>query len=354
MPKIRFSGPFALSLSSFMALNGIALRSYARHLFGRRIAPDWGVNMEIGILFWRRQFTRAMGMKDMARGRLLFDSVQTDGPDQYDVTRQMDGAGCWHRPLATDGGGVVLYLHGGGYSFHGAMSRRFADMLAHRLGLSVYAPDYRLTPEHPHPAQIDDALAAWVKITRETPPDRVIVIGDSAGGHLMLSLLHRLKETGAAQPALGVGLCPWTDIGDQGASLHDNDRYDLVQGWMALRFGEWLDPDGVYGRSALSPIEWDFECCAPLYLQIGGRDILRDMCVAFAKKQAARGHPVMLDLWPDMPHDFQLYDSFQPSAVAALARLKEAVAQALSATRGLPPQGPQTLVTSASRMCTRQ
>jgi acetyl esterase/lipase len=354
MPKIRFSGPLPMSLSSFIALNTIALKTYVRHLFGRRIAPDWGVNMEIGILFWRRQFIRAMQMQDMARGRLLFDSVQTEGPDHYDVTRQMDGAGCWHLPAKTTGDGVVLYLHGGGYSFHGAMSRRFADMLAHHLGLSVYAADYRLTPEHPHPAQIDDALAAWGKITQDTPPDRVIVIGDSAGGHLMFSLLHRLKETGAAQPALGVGLCPWTDIGDRGASLHENDRYDLVQGWMALQFGEWLDPDGVYGRSALSPIEWDFEGCAPLYLQIGGRDILRDMCVEFAEKQAARGHPVMLDLWPDMPHDFQLYDSFQPSAVAALARLKQAVTMSLSNTPTLPPAGPQTRAATASPLCTKR
>jgi acetyl esterase/lipase len=137
--------------------------------------------------------------------------------------------------------------------------------------------------------------------------------------------MQSLKAAGAHQPGLCVGLCPWTDIGDRGQSLRDNDPTDLVQGWMAIRFGQWLDPEGRFGRAALSPIDQDFAGLAPLYLQAGGREVLRDMIVEFARVQSAQGADVMLDVWPDMPHDFQAYDSYARSSTAALARLVKAI-----------------------------
>jgi monoterpene epsilon-lactone hydrolase len=208
------------------------------------------------------------------------------------------------------------------------MSRRFAAMLAHHIGAPVFAPDYRLTPEHPHPAQAEDAMAAWKFLVKAIEPHRLVVIGDSAGGHMMLMLLLALHREGRAQPALGIGLCPWTDIGDRGESLHANDRYDLVQGRMALRFGEWLDPLRRFGREALSPITHDFSGLAPLYLQAGGREVLRDMICDFARVQITKGAKVVLDVWPSMIHDFQLLDGTQRAATDALARMAQAVRHA--------------------------
>jgi epsilon-lactone hydrolase len=219
---------------------------------------------------------------------------------------------------------ILLYYHGGGYALHGAVSRRYAAMLAHHCGARLFAPDYRLTPEHPHPAQAEDALAAWRYVAQTTSPDKLVVIGDSAGGHMALMLLQRLRAEGLSQPALCVGLCPWTDIGERGSSLHGNDRYDLVQGWMALEFRQWLDPEGAFGRAALSPISHNYAGLAPIYLQAGGREILRDMIVDFARVQAGHGAAVMLDLWEDMPHDFQAMDSERQSSTEALARIRAA------------------------------
>jgi len=142
-------------------------------------------------------------------------------------------------------------------------------MLAHHSKLPLFFPHYRLTPEHPHPAQAEDALAAWRYVTARTPAERVIVIGDSAGGHMALTLLQTLKAQGLPQPALCIGLCPWTDIGERGDSLHGNDKYDLVQGWMALQFGEWHEPGNKFGRQVLSPIHPDFSDLAPIYLPAG-------------------------------------------------------------------------------------
>lgn len=335
---IRFSGPLGLRLGGFIALNRIAVATFARHVLGRRLVPSWDMGMEIGVRFWRRQFTRAMTAADSARGRQILDAVQTETPDRYNVTvtAEPNLPGTWYHPARRETEAVILYLHGGGYMFHGAMSRRFAAMLAHRVGAPLFAPKYRLTPEHSHPAQAEDARAAWDLVTRDTDPGRVVVIGDSAGGHMMLMLLLALREVGQPQPKLGVGLCPWTDIGDRGASLTENDPTDLVQGWMALQFGRWLDPHRRFGRDALSPITHDFKGLAPLYLQAGGREVLRDMIYDFACVQDGNGAEVMLDLWPDMPHDFQLMDSTQADAGEALARIRAMVHGAVTGSRPEP------------------
>lgn len=267
MPSIRFQGPIILRVTSVLALYGIAIATYMRRAFGRKIEPTWDVNQEISVRFVRRQFTRAMNAKTMVLGRDIFDSLQFETPDKYDVDfiEQVNPNGRWYTPHKQTCSATILYCHGGGYAFHGGVSHRFAAMLAHHIGAPVFAPNYRLTPEYPHPAQAEDAMAAWNFVTSKVSPRDVVVIGDSAGGHMMLSLLLALKTAGLAQPAFGIGLCPWTDIGDRGISLHSNDRYDLVQGWMALRFGQWLDPNGLYGREALSPISYDFSGTAPLY-----------------------------------------------------------------------------------------
>lgn len=328
MGKIRYSGPFKYRLSSFLALSWIALATYARHARGKRIEPTWDAYIETGIRFTRHQFTAAMRKPDLSEGRLLFDSLQTETGDVYDVTITANDQprGHWYTPAKVSSDATLLYCHGGGYAFHGAVSRRFAAMLAHHCGAKLFAPDYRLTPEHPHPAQADDALAAWRFVSRITPSNKLVIIGDSAGGHLALMLLQQLHREGLPQPSLCIGLCPWTDIGKRGTSLHDNDRYDLVQGWMALQFGEWLDPNHRFGRALLSPIEQDYAGLAPIYLQGGGREVLRDMICEFAEVQISRGADVVLDIWEDMPHDFQAFDSDRPSSTEALRRIREAVA----------------------------
>ncbi len=327
MAKLSFAGPVLLRLRSLARISHIAIATALRHALGRRMAPDWDAQMETGIRFVRHQFTRAMAGGDMARGRLLFDSLQPETDDVYDVhVRPAAGFRAkWYVPAQQRREVVLLYFHGGGYAFHGGVSARYAQMLAHRTGARVFAPDYRLTPEHPHPAQAEDAMAAWAYLTAEVPADRIVVAGDSAGGHMALMLLQALKTAGERQPALCAGFCPWTDIGDRGASLRENDRYDLVQGWMALQFGQWLDPEERFGREALSPIAQDYEGLAPMYLQAGGREVLRDMIIEFAQKQKALGAEVTLDLWGDMPHNFQAYDSLHLSSAQALERLNAAI-----------------------------
>ena len=198
-------------------------------------------------------------------------------------------------------------------------------MFAHHTKTNLFAANYRLTPEYAHPAQMEDALAAWRYITEKTPAEKIVVMGDSAGGHMALMLLQTLKRKGLPQPGLCIGLCPWVDIGERGKSLNENDKYDLVQGWMALQFGAWLDRDGKFGREALSPIYHDYSGLAPLYLQTGGREILHDMIYDFAKVQEKNGAAIMLESWGDMPHNFHGYDSLKESSKEALNRIREII-----------------------------
>lgn len=350
MGKIKFVGPLGYRLSSFMAINRIAISTYIRHLLGKPMAPDWSADIEIGIRFCRHQFRKAMAHPDIVEGRKIFDSLQTQTNDKYLVTVESGDEleGRWHIPKTVTSDAVLLYFHGGGYTFHAALTKRFASMLAHHNNLRLFAPEYRLTPEHPHPAQAEDALAAWNYITAQIPANKVIVIGDSAGGHMALSLLQTLKSKGLPQPALCVGLCPWTDIGERGESLHGNDAYDLVQGWMALQFGKWLDPGGKFGRLALSPISHNFAGLAPIYLQAGGRETLRDMIRDFAAVQVNNGADILLDQWDDMPHDFQAYDSLKSSSSAALIRIRSAIQSHLDGN-DVFQSDPKTTVTSGGK-----
>ena len=327
MARIKMEGPLGLKLSSAFALNSIAISTYLRRLIGKKMAPDWDADLEIGVRFYRRQFTKALTCGDVTKGRMILDSLQTETSDAYEVdTREtLEPAGKWYDPRHAKTGATVLYFHGGGYSFYGAMSHRFGAMLAHRIGAPVFAVDYRLTPEHPHPAQLDDALAAWGFLTETIPPEKIVVAGDSAGAHMVLMLLQELKRLDRKQPAGAIVMSPWTDVGDSGPHLHENDPTDLVQGWMAVQFGEWLNPQDAYSQSELSPVALDYGNCAPIYLQVGGREIFHQTAIEFAKAQIRNDAELMLDIWPDMPHDFQLFDSTQTSSTEALARISEAV-----------------------------
>lgn len=350
MPQLKYSGPLRHRLASFMTLNRIAVSVMARHLMGRKIAPDWDWQTETGIRFWRHQFTRAMNNPDIEVGRAIFDSLQTETDDVYQVKTEDsdDPKGRWFIPAGAASSATLLYLHGGGYTFNGPISERFAAMLAHHAQARLFMPHYRLTPEHPHPAQADDALAAWRMLVKDTHAEQMVVVGDSAGGHMALTLLQTLKDEGLTQPALCIALCPWTDIGPRGRSLTENNRYDLVQGWMALRFGEWLDPDGRYGRQALSPIYKDYAGLAPIYMQAGGREMLRDMIIEFAQVQAGLGADILLDVWDDMPHDFQAYDSTKTSSSRALERIRLAIQNQVADG---PPLSPKPGITTVVHGC---
>ena len=331
MPKTTMNGPFRYSARSLASLLFLAAKVALRRPFAGPLAPGWPVLFEIGNLFYREQFRHAFALSDIREGRRYFDSLEVSPGEHYAVERRATPAdapkGHWITPRELKSDVTLLYLHGGGYVFYAAITHRFADMLATHLGARLFALDYRLVPEHPHPAQQQDALAAYrYLLAQGVDPKRLVMIGDSAGGHLTLMTLVALREAGLPQPALAVGLCPCTDIGDRGESLRANDRYDLLPSAIIFHFREWLIGSTGYSREQVSPIFQNYAGLAPIYLQGGGREILIDMIRDFARVAVEQGCEVMLDVWPEMTHDFQTYGLTRPESAEAIARIRAVIA----------------------------
>lgn len=337
MPKSVFQGRFSHQLRSGATSLAVGARVLARRALGRPLVPEWPLLLEYGTLYYRAQFNHAFRLGDIAEGRAYFDSVYTlldRFPDvEVRATGPGEPRGHWFTPRVRRNEGTMLYFHGGGYTFYFEVTRHFITMLAHELGMPIFAPDYRLTPEHAHPAQLEDGLAAYRHLLRHgVAPEKLILCGDSAGGHLTLMTLVRLRELSLPRPALAIALSPWTDIGRRGWSQFGNDPYDMVQGYMTLRFADWLRGDTQATDEQLSPIHQDLRDLGPIYLQAGGKEILVDMIRDFARAVRDQGGAVRLDVWEHMNHEFQAYGDHLPESREALDRVRRAVLWGLDAT----------------------
>ena len=351
MPKTLLRGRLSHQLRSLAVLFATSVSVLARRLVGRPLVPQWTTAFEIGTLFFRYQFNHALALPSIAQGRAYFDSLYTVvlAKPQVDVRSSQAGepAGDWFIPYGHVSELTLLYFHGGGYAFYGAVSRHFIAMLAHMLQVPVFAPDYRLTPEHPHPAQLEDGLTAYRHLLSiGVDPRRIIVAGDSAGGHLALMMVAKLRDAGLPQPALVIGLSPWTDIGGRGDSLFSNDRYDMVQGYQTLLYAKWLKGGTGCTDGELSPMGQKFSDVAPIYLQAGGKEILVDMIRDFAEEVKKQGAQVRLDVWPHMTHEFHAYGDTLPQSRQAINSIRAAIAWATANEGHAFPTSLQTVVDS--------
>ncbi len=329
MPKTVSQGPWSYRYRSGASLLATTLNVLARRVIGRPLVPGWSIPFEIATLFYRKQFNHAFAMGTMPQSRAYFDSLYTIAepglPVQIKNSGSLEPRGHWFIPERHNSSKTLLYFHGGGYAFYPAASRHFITLLAHRLQMPIFALDYRLTPEHAHPAQQEDVLTAYRYLLEHKRPEQLVLGGDSAGGHLVLMSLVALRDAGLPQPSLALALSPWTDIGRRGASQFGHDRYDMVQGYQTLQYGQWLKGNGAWTDAELSPIAQTLHGLAPIYIQAGGKEILVDMIRDFAKEAQAQGALIHLDVWPDMTHEFQAYGSTLPESDHALARLLEAI-----------------------------
>ncbi len=204
---------------------------------------------------------------------------------------------------------VLLYLHGGGYSIGSIDSHRdLVERLATASEATALALDYRLAPEHPFPAQLEDALAAyrWL-LAGGNAPSRIAVAGDSAGGGLTLSLLLSLRDRGEPLPACAVCISPWTDLELTGASLRENSRYDYV-GYRTLRaFRGRFVPRGERSNPLASPALGDFTGLPPLLVHAGAVEALLDDSRRLAERADRAGVRVSLEVAEDMIHAFHLF-----------------------------------------------
>jgi epsilon-lactone hydrolase len=215
----------------------------------------------------------------------------------------------------------ILFLHGGGYIIGSpSLYRHFTWRLATATRARVLSLDYRLAPEHPFPAALDDAVTGyqWV-LANGVEPERVAVIGDSAGGGLALALLLRLRDQGIRLPAAAVALSPWTDLALTGASLALNATVDPMVNVAQMRrvVGYYLD--GADPRLPYaSPLYSDPAGLPPTLIQVGSDEVLRDDAVRMAERLRGAGCRVRLEIWPRMPHVWHLFVPLLPEARRAI------------------------------------
>jgi monoterpene epsilon-lactone hydrolase len=211
----------------------------------------------------------------------------------------------WLRPPGARTDAAVLYLHGGGYVIGSPRSHRhLAAAIARAAGTTGLLVDYRLAPEHPFPAALEDAVAAyqWL-LGGGLAPGRVVVAGDSAGGGLTVALLLALRDRGLSRPAAGVCISPWVDLTCSGATFATKAAVDPIvtrqsTTAMAQAYAGAHDPKAPL----LSPLYADLRGLPPLLVQVGSDEVLLDDALGLGERARAAGMDVTVQEWPAMIH----------------------------------------------------
>jgi acetyl esterase/lipase len=256
-------------------------------------------------------------------GRVPFGAKLAPG---WRIRAEHGGAlnGEWIEPTAPDHPArrrCILYFHGGAYIAMSAKTHRaITSRLATWSNASLFALDYRLAPEHPFPAALDDALAAYrALVAAGTPPSRIVVAGDSAGGGLALALLLALRDAADQLPAAAVLFSPWTDLAATGNSIVANNAAD------PLFFGSWVASiarhylaDTPSTNPLVSPMYADLTELPPLLIQVSDSEVLLDDSRRVIENATRAGVEAALHIWPALPHGWQIFAPILPEARAAL------------------------------------
>ncbi|WP_394233425.1 alpha/beta hydrolase [Pseudomonas anguilliseptica] len=262
----------------------------------------------------------------IAGQRAVLRLLTAASPAPRGITRStgtLGGRPCeWHKPQSGRGM-VLLYLHGGAYLIGGANTHRtICSTLAKRGQMDVCALDYRLAPEHQYPAARDDALAAFQElINLGYKPEQIVLGGDSAGGNLSLITSLRLRDLGLAQPAALVCFSPVTDFSF--TQTHEPPAGDplLHPKWAAQALALYCPAGLAHDDPGLSPQFADLQGLAPVLIQVGEDEILRNDSLRFADKARAAGVDVRLQRYPDLWHVFQAHAGMLKAADFALAEV---------------------------------
>jgi len=217
---------------------------------------------------------------------------------------------------------VVLYFHGGVYVLGDAFQAAgLAAQVGRRTRATVISVDYRLAPEHPYPAAVDDALAAYQALLQGTAPSDIAFAGESAGGGLAIATLVNARDHGLPLPAAAYLMSPYADLTLAGATMETRREADPLLSPEALqaRVADYTSgKDAALGL--ISPIFADLSGLPPLIIQAGTHEVLLDDAVRLARQAATADVEVTLDITPGVPHVFQAYYPILDEAAAALDR----------------------------------
>ena len=230
----------------------------------------------------------------------------------------------WVHPVNANQEKVMIHMHGGGYVTGSAdASLLMCVPLAQTIQINILVPDYRLAPEHPFPAALQDALKSynWL-LSKGFQPENITISGDSAGGGLGIAMVLSLRDSGAPLPARIICFSPWTDLANQNQSHNTRAKAEVILSTLVLQ--EWANAyvgKDDFKNPLVSPINADFHGLPPLFIQVGSDEILLDDARLLSAKAQADGVQVDLNIWDGMWHDWQVLGSLIPEAELAFKQL---------------------------------
>jgi acetyl esterase/lipase len=262
-----------------------------------------------------------------AERRERLDEVGSVWPAADDVTlTEVDAGGVsgeWSSVPGSDPSRVLMFFHGGGYCSGSIRShRRMVTEAGREAAIRTLAIGYRLAPEHPFPAALDDALAAWRFLRGQgIAAEHIAVGGDSAGGGLTIGLINTLRQRGETQPGCAWLASPWTDLTMSGATLASKDAVDpLIHKAYLEELADAYVPAGMDRKDPrISPLYADLSGFPPTLIQVGSAETLLADASRFAEAAGAADVPVTLEIWPHMIHAWPLWNAHLEPGRRALA-----------------------------------
>ncbi len=268
------------------------------------------------------------GLSTPAENRATIEAAAAIIPTPTDLRSEpVDAGGVpaeWISATGADDSRFIFYLHGGGYVIGSINTHReMVSRIARAANARALAINYRLAPEHPFPAAVEDATASyrWL-LSQGIPPDRIVVAGDSAGGGLTLATLLALRDAGDPLPAAAVCISPWTDLAITGESRDTKAAVDpMIKKEMEVENAK-MYLGGTDARDPLaSPLYADFAGLPHLLIQVGTSETLLDDSTRVAERAKAAGVDVTLEQWEDMIHVWHAFGFVLPEAQQAIDRI---------------------------------
>jgi epsilon-lactone hydrolase len=286
------------------------------HLFKGRLKRDV-ITRETSTVELRKQFEEGAKKFGSIPPEVTVSPVRIPDLPEGLAAEWIHPAGSAATPSASDK--AIFYTHGGGYvTGNCADHRMHVAKFVKAAGVGALLYDYRLAPEYPFPAAMEDTLAAyrWL-LSQGVLPANIVLVGESAGGGLCLASLLAIRDESLPLPAAGVALSPWTDLKCSGESYRTNARRDIstLGSWEV--WGSYYVGPNDPANPWISPLYGDLHGLPPILIEVGDHEILLDDSRRFAEKAKSTGIDLTLHVWDGMVHCFPLFAPMFPEATQA-------------------------------------
>lgn len=278
-----------------------------RHLLQGRLKPQPPIDWNTSMVALRAETEKGSGLMGKLPEDIVIEPVQIG-------TLYAE----WVTPKGAARDKVILYFHGGGYVIGSCLGHRaIVSKFVKNSGTPAMVFNYALAPEHPFPAALNDAVAAyqWL-LKQDIDPKKVVFVGDSAGGGLCLAVLLALRDQNIPLPGGAVAMSPWTDLKNTGPSYETNQKVDMLT-WRGSQevFSKYYVGDQDPGNPWISPLYGDLRGLPPLQIYVGNDELLRDDSTRFAEKAQAAGVAVKLTVGEGLFHCYPACAPLFPEAV---------------------------------------